>query len=100
MSQLILILFFILLIEKRPLILGQHISRTKKSIGLLVRVRPCEWDFDLIFAYSEEALVIGNSGLVNGGGPSALDAKAETPHVKKRHRRIKSSGLRNNDCDG
>lgn len=29
-----------------------------------------------------------------------MGEKSETPNVKKRHRRIKSSGLKNNDNDG
>ena len=36
-----------------------------------------------------------SSSLLNG-----TDGKIETPNVKKRHRRMKSSGMKNTECDG
>jgi Arf-GAP/GTPase/ANK repeat/PH domain-containing protein 1/3 len=36
-----------------------------------------------------------SSSLLNG-----IDGKIETPNVKKRHRRMKSSGMKNTECDG
>ncbi|XP_071443534.1 centaurin-gamma-1A [Hetaerina americana] len=45
---------------------------------------------------NEDAMLLGNSSqsFLNGG-----DNKMETPNVKKRHRRMKSSGMRNTECD-
>jgi hypothetical protein len=56
---------------------------------------------DLFSVISDDSLVIGNASisLMNGSSSQAGD-KSETPNVKKRHRRIKSSGLKNNDNDG
>ncbi|XP_059489872.1 centaurin-gamma-1A isoform X2 [Neocloeon triangulifer] len=51
---------------------------------------------------SDDSLVIGNTSIsiMNGSSAAhAVDMKSETPNVKKRHRRIKSSGLKNNDND-
>jgi hypothetical protein len=31
---------------------------------------------------------------------NGTDGKIETPNVKKRHRRMKSSGMKNTECDG
>lgn len=36
-----------------------------------------------------------STSLLNG-----TDGKIETPNVKKRHRRMKSSGMKNTECDG
>jgi hypothetical protein len=52
------------------------------------------------FSFSnEDAMIISNntisSSLLNG-----TDGKIETPNVKKRHRRMKSSGIKNTECDG
>ncbi|KAG8273534.1 Arf-GAP with GTPase, ANK repeat and PH domain-containing protein 3 [Homalodisca vitripennis] len=44
---------------------------------------------------NDESMIISNNSLYNGSG----DCKAETPNVKKRHRRIKSSGVKNQECD-
>ncbi|CAG2067232.1 unnamed protein product, partial [Timema podura] len=48
---------------------------------------------------NEDAVIISNNSvsqsLFNG-----TDGKIETPNVKKRHRRMKSSGMKNLDCDG
>lgn len=44
---------------------------------------------------NDEAMIISNNSLYNG----SVDCKAETPNVKKRHRRIKSSGVKNQDCE-
>lgn len=41
-------------------------------------------------------MIISNNSLYNGSS----DCKAETPNVKKRHRRIKSSGVKNQEVDG
>ncbi|PNF32214.1 Centaurin-gamma-1A [Cryptotermes secundus] len=47
---------------------------------------------------NEDAMIISNntisSSLLNG-----TDGKIETPNVKKRHRRMKSSGMKNTECD-
>jgi len=47
---------------------------------------------------NEDAMIIPNntlsSSLLNG-----TDGKIETPNVKKRHRRMKSSGMKNTECD-
>ncbi|CAB3366326.1 Hypothetical predicted protein [Cloeon dipterum] len=48
---------------------------------------------------SDDSLVIGNTSLNFINGTSSADLKSETPNVKKRHRRIKSSGLKNNEND-
>ncbi|XP_039290844.1 centaurin-gamma-1A isoform X1 [Nilaparvata lugens] len=45
---------------------------------------------------NEEPIIISNNLHING---SSNDSKAETPNVKKRHRRIKSSGVKNQDCE-
>lgn len=53
----------------------------------------------IIFLYNfsnDESMIISNNSLYNG----SVDCKAETPHVKKRHRRIKSSSVKNQDCEG
>ncbi|KAL1140848.1 hypothetical protein AAG570_000776, partial [Ranatra chinensis] len=47
-----------------------------------------------IIPNNEEPMIISANALTNG-----TDCKAETPNVKKRHRRIKSSGVKNHDCD-
>uniref|UniRef100_A0A1B6K9Y5 Centaurin-gamma-1A n=1 Tax=Graphocephala atropunctata TaxID=36148 RepID=A0A1B6K9Y5_9HEMI len=44
---------------------------------------------------NDESMIISNNSLYNGSS----DCKAETPNVKKRHRRIKSSGVKNQECD-
>jgi Arf-GAP/GTPase/ANK repeat/PH domain-containing protein 1/3 len=54
----------------------------------------------MLFSFSnEDAMIISNntisSSLLNG-----TDGKIETPNVKKRHRRMKSSGMKNTECDG
>lgn len=44
----------------------------------------------------ESNVGLSNTSLsVNGG-----ELKAETPNVKKRHRRIKSSNIKNQECEG
>ncbi|PSN36242.1 Centaurin-gamma-1A [Blattella germanica] len=47
---------------------------------------------------NDDAMIISNntisSSLMNG-----TDGKIETPNVKKRHRRMKSSGMKNTECD-
>lgn len=45
----------------------------------------------------------GDEGMVLSSSNSFLNgeiAKTETPHVKKRHRRVKSSGVKNSEYDG
>lgn len=37
---------------------------------------------------------------VNGLDSASLSSKIETPNVKKRHRRMKSSGNKNAECEG
>ena len=37
---------------------------------------------------------------VNGIDSSSISSKIETPNVKKRHRRMKSSGNKNAECEG
>jgi Arf-GAP/GTPase/ANK repeat/PH domain-containing protein 1/3 len=53
----------------------------------------------LFSSSNEDAMIISNntisSSLLNG-----TDGKIETPNVKKRHRRMKSSGMKNTECDG
>uniref|UniRef100_A0A146KXR8 Centaurin-gamma-1A n=1 Tax=Lygus hesperus TaxID=30085 RepID=A0A146KXR8_LYGHE len=44
---------------------------------------------------NDDSLIINNSLSVANG----VEIKAETPNVKKRHRRIKSSSVKNHDCD-
>lgn len=44
-------------------------------------------------------MITSNNLIVNGSGVIP-DGKAETPNVKKRHRRIKSSGVKNQECEG
>lgn len=46
-------------------------------------------------ASSDEGMVLSNSNSFLNG-----DSKMETPNVKKRHRRMKSSGLKNSEYDG
>lgn len=46
-------------------------------------------------ASSDEGMVLSNSNSFLNG-----DSKTETPNVKKRHRRMKSSGLKNSEYDG
>ncbi|GAB6019286.1 Centaurin-gamma-1A, variant 3 [Chamberlinius hualienensis] len=54
----------------------------------------------------DDAVIIQNSGVVNGmeNSGSGISTKIETPNVKKRHRRMKSSGAKNldnvDDSDG
>lgn len=44
----------------------------------------------------ESTIGMSNTSLsVNNG-----ELKAETPNVKKRHRRMKSSNIKNQDCEG
>lgn len=44
----------------------------------------------------ESTVGLSNTSLsVNNG-----DLKAETPNVKKRHRRMKSSNIKNQECEG
>ncbi|XP_073984823.1 centaurin-gamma-1A-like isoform X2 [Rhodnius prolixus] len=43
----------------------------------------------------DESLIIPTNVLTTNGS----DIKAETPNVKKRHRRIKSSSVKNHDCE-
>lgn len=48
-------------------------------------------------------MITSNNVLVNGSsgiGTVISDGKAETPNVKKRHRRIKSSSVKNQECEG
>lgn len=47
-------------------------------------------------ASGDEATVMSNSNLFHNGD----NIKSETPHVKKRHRRMKSSGIKNSEYDG
>lgn len=47
-------------------------------------------------ASGDEGMVLSNSStFLNGDG-----LKTETPNVKKRHRRMKSSGVKNSEYDG
>lgn len=47
-------------------------------------------------ASGDEGMVLSNSStFLNGEG-----LKTETPNVKKRHRRMKSSGVKNSEVDG
>lgn len=55
----------------------------------------------------DEGIVMSNSnsqtflaGGNDGGGAAKAAAEAQTPNVKKRHRRMKSSGVKNNEYDG
>lgn len=49
--------------------------------------------------YSEDSVMImSNNSLTFTNGYS--ESKAETPHVKKRHRRLKSANVKNQDNDG
>lgn len=51
---------------------------------------------------SKYAQVSGDEGMVLSNSNSFLngDMKTETPNVKKRHRRMKSSGVKNSEYDG
>lgn len=45
----------------------------------------------------------GDEGVVLSSSNSFLNGdiiKSETPHLKKRHRRVKSSGIKNSEYDG
>jgi len=53
----------------------------------------------LCMSYSngdESTISISNTSLSTNNG----DLKAETPNVKKRHRRMKSSNIKNQECEG
>lgn len=43
-------------------------------------------------------MIMSNNSLTITNGFN--DSKAETPHVKKRHRRLKSTSVKNQDNDG
>lgn len=43
-------------------------------------------------------MIMSNNSLTITNGYN--DGKAETPHVKKRHRRLKSASVKNQDNDG
>lgn len=45
-------------------------------------------------------MITSNNLLINGSSGVIGDGKVETPNVKKRHRRIKSSGVKNQECEG
>jgi len=44
----------------------------------------------------ESTISMSNTSLSANNG----DLKAETPNVKKRHRRMKSSNIKNQECEG
>ncbi|XP_075231189.1 centaurin gamma 1A isoform X2 [Lycorma delicatula] len=56
----------------------------------------------LIQHSNDDPMITSNNLLVNGSsgiGGILADGKVETPNVKKRHRRIKSSGVKNQECE-
>lgn len=51
------------------------------------------------FVFSDDSVMImSNNSLSFANGFN--DSKSETPHVKKRHRRLKSTSVKNQDNDG
>jgi Arf-GAP with GTPase, ANK repeat and PH domain-containing protein 1/3/4/5/6/9/11 len=48
----------------------------------------------------ESGIALSNSNSQNLGSDSNSKIDAQTPNVKKRHRRMKSSGVKNNDAEG
>jgi len=44
----------------------------------------------------DSTISVSNTSLSANNG----DLKAETPNVKKRHRRMKSSNIKNQECEG
>jgi len=48
----------------------------------------------------ESGIALSNSNSQNLGSDSNNKIDAQTPNVKKRHRRMKSSGIKNNDTEG